>query len=99
MFPENHRPSLIPTLDKILMLLTQSVYSTAERGHSSENKILRIADKHGWGTVKEYVDSDIADNSEDAVRLRSAISRAANKKRQSPYERPVFQRNTGVFDG
>uniref|UniRef100_K1QN58 Uncharacterized protein n=1 Tax=Magallana gigas TaxID=29159 RepID=K1QN58_MAGGI len=58
-----------------------------------------IADKHGWGTVKEYVDSDIADNSEEAARLRSAISRAANKKRQSPYERPDFQRNTGVFDG
>uniref|UniRef100_A0A8W8NW57 CCHC-type domain-containing protein n=1 Tax=Magallana gigas TaxID=29159 RepID=A0A8W8NW57_MAGGI len=63
------------------------------------NKILRIADKHGCGTVKEYVDSDIADNSEDFARLRSAISRPANKKRQSPYERPGFQRKPGVFDG
>lgn len=50
------------------------------------NKILHIADKHGWGTVKKYVDSDVADNSEDAARLRSAISRATNKTRQSPYE-------------
>nr|XP_034306591.1 uncharacterized protein LOC117682646 [Crassostrea gigas] len=73
--------------------------SSEKEAIRQRNKILRIADKHGLGTVKEYVDSDIADNSEDAVRLRSAISRAANKKRQSPYERPVFQRNTGVFDG
>ena len=35
------------------------------------NKILRIADKHGWDTVKEYVDSDIADSSEDAQNSRS----------------------------
>lgn len=63
------------------------------------NKILHIADKHGWGTVKKYVDSDVADNSEDAAKLRSAISRATNKTRQSPYERPGFQRNMGVFDG
>lgn len=62
-----------------------------ERDHAfvREKYILRIADKHGWGTVEEYVDSDIADNSEDAARLRSANSRAANKKRQSPYERQV----------
>ena len=63
-------------------------------------KILRIADKHGWDTVKEYTDSDLADNAEDATKLRSAISRAAAKKRQAqtPYSR--FQpRNPGVFTG
>nr|XP_034305004.1 uncharacterized protein LOC117682134 [Crassostrea gigas] len=35
------------------------------------NKILRIAVKQCWGTAKDYVDSDIADNSEDAARLRT----------------------------
>ncbi|VDI37676.1 organic solute transporter subunit alpha [Mytilus galloprovincialis] len=30
------------------------------------NKLLRIADRHGWGTVKEYSDNDLTDNSEDA---------------------------------
>jgi hypothetical protein len=45
------------------------------------NKILRIADKHGWDTVKEYTDSDLADNAEDATKLRGAIFRAAKKRR------------------
>ena len=64
------------------------------------NKILRIADKHGWDTVKEYVDSDIADNSEDAAKIRAAISRAAAaKKRKSPYDRPQLPKTPGAFDG
>ncbi|CAG2187381.1 unnamed protein product [Mytilus edulis] len=68
------------------------------------NKLLRIADRHGWGTVKEYSDNDLTDNSEDASKLRAAIFRAS-KKRQTPYARnqptqPSFQRTRpGVFDG
>lgn len=61
------------------------------------DKILRIADKRGWGIVKD--DSDIAETVKDAARRRSAISKIENKKRQSPYERPGFHRTTGVFDG
>ncbi|CAC5361581.1 unnamed protein product [Mytilus coruscus] len=49
------------------------------------NKLLRIADRHGWGTVEEYSDSDITDNSEDASKLRAAIFRAS-KKRQTPVQ-------------
>lgn len=45
--------------------------SSEKEAIRQRNKILRIADKHGWGTVKDYVDSDIADNSEDAARLRT----------------------------
>ena len=67
------------------------------------NKLLRIAEKHGWDTVKEYTDNDLADGSEDAAKLRSAISRAAAKKRTTPYARPIpqnaNQRRPGVFDG
>ena len=46
--------------------------SSEKEAIRQRNKILRIADKHGWGAVKECVDSDIADNSEDPARLRFA---------------------------
>lgn len=36
------------------------------------NKILTNVDK---GTVREYMDSPLADNGEDAARLRAAINR------------------------
>jgi hypothetical protein len=41
------------------------------------NRILKIADKHGWGTVQEYLDSPLADDKDDAANLRTAIARAA----------------------
>ena len=64
------------------------------------NKILRIADKHGWDTVKEYTDSDLADNPEDASKLRAAISRAAAKKRRYfPYSKAFQSTKPGIFDG
>ena len=47
------------------------------------NKILKIADRHGWDTVKEYLDSPLADDKEGASDLRAAISRA-NRKRSTP---------------
>ena len=47
------------------------------------NKILKIADRHGWDTVKDYLDSPSADDKEDASDLRGAISRA-NRKRSTP---------------
>jgi hypothetical protein len=34
------------------------------------NKILKIADRHGWDTVNEYLDDPLADNNEDASKLR-----------------------------
>ena len=56
------------------------------------NTILKIADRHGWDTVKEYLDSSLADDKEDASDLRAAISRA-NRKRSTPkpYNRPDNQ--------
>lgn len=68
------------------------------------NKLLKIADKYGWDTVKEYTDSDIADNAEDATKIRSAVARASAKKRQvqTPYTRNTqsfVPRKPGVFDG
>ena len=55
------------------------------------NKILKIADKHGWDTVREYLDSPLADNKDDASDLRAAISRAARKRNAKPYNRPDVQ--------
>ena len=81
-----------------------SLVDTEKKELKYRNKLLKIADKHGWDTVKEYTDSDIADNAEDATKLRSAVARAATKKRQNqtPYSRnqPSFtQHKAGVFDG
>ncbi|CAC5372030.1 unnamed protein product [Mytilus coruscus] len=60
------------------------------------NKILKIADKHGWDTVQEYLDSPLADNKDDAVNLRSAIARANSRRRNSkPYDRPVEKSTKG----
>ncbi|XP_063404348.1 uncharacterized protein LOC134687819 [Mytilus trossulus] len=43
------------------------------------NKIVKIADKHGWDTVNEYLDSTLADDKDDAANLRSAIASASRK--------------------
>ncbi|XP_053385369.1 uncharacterized protein LOC123546311 [Mercenaria mercenaria] len=51
------------------------------------NKLLKIADKHGWDTVREYTDNPLADNSEDAANLRAAIARAMRNRRFNPYQR------------
>ncbi|KAK3098254.1 hypothetical protein FSP39_017641 [Pinctada imbricata] len=52
------------------------------------NKILKIADRHGWDTVHEYLDDPLADNNEDAVKLRYAVGRAARERsfRTRPYD-------------
>jgi hypothetical protein len=64
------------------------------------NKLLLIVDKHGCTTVKEYVHSDIANNSEDASKLRSAISRASAKNRWfTPYDKNLKFGKMGAFDG
>ncbi|VDI58551.1 Hypothetical predicted protein [Mytilus galloprovincialis] len=47
------------------------------------NKIQKIADKHGWDTVQEYLDSPFADNKDEAVNLRSAITSSNSRRRNS----------------
>ncbi|CAC5425100.1 unnamed protein product [Mytilus coruscus] len=60
------------------------------------NKILKIADKHGWDTVQEYLDSPLTDNKDDAINLRSAIARANSRRTNSkPYDRPVEKSTNG----
>lgn len=88
------------------LLGAQSLIESERKAVKFRNKLLKLADKHGWDAVKEYTDSDIADNAEDAAKIRSAVSRAAAKKRNTqsftPYPKsaPSYaQRNPGVFDG
>ena len=62
---------------------------------TQRNKILKIADRHGWDTVNEYLDDPLADNNDDAIKLRYAVNRATRKRnyRYRPYER----RRAGMF--
>lgn len=83
-----------------------SIIDSEKKAIKYRNKLLKLADKHGWDAVKEYTDSDLADNAEDAAKIRAAVSRAAAKKRHTqnfaPYPKsaPSYtQRNSGVFDG
>ena len=63
--------------------------STCER-----NKIIQIADRHGWDEVKEYSIPPLADDNEDAVKLRAAIN-MATRKHAKPYERSNSTFTTG----
>ncbi|XP_060555913.1 uncharacterized protein LOC132716623 [Ruditapes philippinarum] len=68
------------SFDSIQELVKQDIKDIQHR-----NKLLKIADKHGWLTVKEYDASPLADNDDDATKLRGAITRATQARRYSPY--------------
>ena len=65
---------------------------------TQRNKIIKIADRHGWDVVKEYYIPHLADDNEDAVKLRAAINRAI-RKRAKPYEHSnsTFTTGRGFF--
>ena len=61
--------------------------STTEEGEKLINdrqKLIRIADRneHGWATVEEYEDDELADNSDDEKKLFKAEAQAGRKLRQ-----------------
>lgn len=63
------------------------------------NKILKIADRHGWDTVNEYLDDPLADNNDDAIKLRGAVNRAVRKRnyRGKPYSYTGQARRQNAF--
>lgn len=89
----------ISALQKIEVLLkygnNEDVYALIQTEISTinqRNKILKIADRHGWDTVQEYLDDLLVDNVEDASKLRSAVIRTFRKRTYSnkPYSRGEF---------
>ncbi|XP_062612933.1 uncharacterized protein LOC134274689 [Saccostrea cucullata] len=92
----NFNSDRIAALQKIELLLKsenkediESVIKSEIATINQRNKILKIADRHGWDTVQEYLDDPLADNGEDATKLRSAVIRASRKRTHfnKPYSR------------
>lgn len=96
--------SRIDSLNKIVTLCNvnpeaaQTVANTEIDVLNQRNKLLKIADKHGWDTVKEYTDSPLADDAEDASKLRGAIARAMRSRRFKPYQ-PKQERSESNMSG
>ncbi|CAC5381195.1 CHCHD2 [Mytilus coruscus] len=58
----------------------QSTVKTEIDTLNQRNKILKIADRHGWDTAHEYLDDPLAYSVEDALKLRNAVFRASRKR-------------------
>ena len=88
---------------KIDIALEQQRVSIVSESQSNlkVNTDFKGEDKHGSDTAKEYTDSDIADNAEDATKLRYVVARAATEKRQNqtPYSRnqPPFTKRKATM--
>ncbi|MEW8542468.1 MAG: hypothetical protein AB2693_02955, partial [Candidatus Thiodiazotropha sp.] len=73
----------------------QSLVNEEKQELNKRNKLLKIADTHGWDTVREYSVDPLADDNDDATKLRAAITRARTNRRFKPYSssqgfRPVY---------
>lgn len=75
----------IDALGKVSAEHVSQVVKSEVEAINQRNKLLRIADKHGWDTVREYSDSPLADDAEDAAKLRGAIARTLRNRRFRPY--------------
>ncbi len=67
-----------PAVEKAKTVLAEGEKLIVER-----QKLIRIADRseHGWATVEEYIDDELADNSDDEKRLYKAELRAGRKRK------------------
>ena len=48
--------------------------------NQQRNKLIKIEDRHGWDTGREYTLHPLAEKNEDAAKIRSAIARASRKR-------------------
>lgn len=61
---------------------------------TKQKAILKIDDRQGWDTVHEYLNDPLANSTEDAAKLRYAVSRAARK---CSLEQGQYDRRRGNF--
>lgn len=54
---------------------------------NKRQKVVKIADSHGWDTVSNYVMDDLASDSEDDKRLSKAVRDAGFKRRENARNR------------
>lgn len=59
--------------------------------YTQRNKVIKIADRHGWDVVKEYAIHPLAD---DAVKLRATITQATRRSSR-PYDRSYQPSQSG----
>ena len=65
-----------PAVEKAKTLLEEGAKLVSER-----QKLIRMADRseHGWATVEEYLEDELAENSDDEKRMQKAEYRAGRK--------------------
>lgn len=65
-----------PAVEKAKTLLEEGTKLVSER-----QKLIRMADRseHGWATVDEYLEDELADNSDDEKRIQKTEFRAGKK--------------------
>ena len=65
-----------PAVEKAKTQLEEGLKLICER-----QKLIRMADRseHGWATVEEYLEDELADNSDDEKRMQKAEFRAGRK--------------------
>ena len=79
------------------------------KGIKSRNKLIKIADRNpelGWKVVDEYLEEELADDSDDERRIKRAVKSATSKQQKSkgrktsrfsPYRRPENNNHQSSF--
>ena len=85
-----------PAVEKARTLLKEG-----EKLIDARQKNIKIADRseHGWATVQEYEEDELADNSDDEKRLFRAETRAGRKLKQKTSRMQKRGVNSGVGQG
>ena len=67
-----------PAMEKAKTMMEEGTKFVRER-----QKLIRLADRseHGWATVEEYLEDELADNSDDEKQMQKAEFRAGRKLR------------------